>query len=517
MSDPKQRGFKRLHFFKMFLTDQDWNQRHSYHTDKQRLHNIAMHHDGIVESYKSGLMVRQRQRPELSIIVDPGYAIDTLGRDVVLEESKVLRISRDEFYFPCTVYVVARYAEDVVEQQRMKDGSRMPRYFGETCEVDVVARELKEHEVMLAKIRITEDAYKITDARDPFEPDFNEIDLSLRRSSFGLNLLPPQLTRQLLNAIHKRRYLFIRFGGNRLLRAAAPLAHVLGALSLALEVDILTPSGALAICDALNLLDDALASLIGDRIDDPWVKERPEYQAFKRNIDLIKSLLDGPHNYRLGNLEQVIALLNKLLDDLPALLDLYGNESLIYYEGMGNILEKEYPLSDDWERVKVWSAQFPEKLYVDGLEWSLIGNLNITNEESEKRYKFRVENVIDSWRNRQRLYYPDGTQVDDTGIAHEGGFAYYELHNVVPDTHLAVIRMMDYVRADYELEFIVNEQLVGVSQCIGSDRKARWRNWPFVIPAWYVNDDVIRIKQLMTTAERDVNMYRYWFYQVLDF
>ena len=71
----------------------------------------------------------------------------------------------------------------------------------------------------------------------------------------------------------------------------------------------------------------------------------------------------------------------------------------------------------------------------------------------------------------------------------------------------------DYARGDYELLVNVNNQDAGISRCDGFDRRARWRNWPFVIPAHFVNDSVLHIRQSLLTADRDVNMFRFWFYQ----
>ena len=158
----------------------------------------------------------------------------------------------------------------------------------------------------------------------------------------------------------------------------------------------------------------------------------------------------------------------------------------------------------------------PHIFKIDDLEWLLMGELNITEEASERKYKFRICESRDIWKNRQRLYFPDGTLIEDTGVAHEGGYSEFDIPGVIPDTHLVVIRMMDYARGDYELLFNVNGQDVGISRCDGFDRRARWRNWPFVIPAHFVNDTVLKIRQTLLTADRDVNMFRYWFYQPTD-
>ncbi len=73
--------------------------------------------------------------------------------------------------------------------------------------------------------------------------------------------------------------------------------------------------------------------------------------------------------------------------------------------------------------------------------------------------------------------------------------------------------MMDYARGDFELLMNVNGQDAGISVCPGNDIRARWRNWPFVIPSHFVNDTVLKIRQTCLTADRDINMFRYWFYQ----
>src|SRR5690606_39202806 len=107
-------------------------------------------------------------------------------------------------------------------------------------------------------------------------------------------------------------------------------------------------------------------------IDDPWILERPDWQAFMKNADIVRSLLGMPRPWSTDHIEQIISFLAKALPHLPGMTDLYGNESLIFYEGQEPTLAREYPLSDDWRRVMVWSAEFPEVLHVDGLEWNLV-------------------------------------------------------------------------------------------------------------------------------------------------
>lgn len=143
-------------------------------------------------------------------------------------------------------------------------------------------------------------------------------------------------------------------------------------------------------------------------------------------------------------------------------------------------------MGEDGEHIKVWSGAMPPTMIIDGLEWQLIDAIDIMNEQSEAAHSFRIADAQDAWRNRQRLTFPDGVTVDETGVGHKGGYAEYEVKRVTPDMPLAVIRMMDYARADYELEMYCNNQMAGVSVCVGSDTVNRWRNWPFVIPAFFV-------------------------------
>ena len=128
---------------------------------------------------------------------------------------------------------------------------------------------------------------------------------------------------------------------------------------------------------------------------------------------------------------------------------------------------------------------------------------------------FQIIEARDSWRARQRIRYPDGVTVEDVGIAHEGGYTTFEIHNVTISRPIMILRRMDYARGDFEIEYSANEVRIGVFQCVGSDKRFRWRNWPFLVPAEFVTSEVVKITQKALTAARDINMYHFWFYQAL--
>jgi hypothetical protein len=70
------------------LTERDFRDEQRYFADKARLHNLALHGWGIV----CGLAVRPHPHcPQLRVVVEPGLAIDTCGREIrVLEGTDLL-------------------------------------------------------------------------------------------------------------------------------------------------------------------------------------------------------------------------------------------------------------------------------------------------------------------------------------------------------------------------------------------------------------------------------------------
>ena len=64
--DAKPQGFKRINFFKGFLTtEHDWNDAERYHLEKRKLHNRLCHAPGVVSGYAGELRVNARARRSL--------------------------------------------------------------------------------------------------------------------------------------------------------------------------------------------------------------------------------------------------------------------------------------------------------------------------------------------------------------------------------------------------------------------------------------------------------------------
>src|SRR5678816_3390815 len=174
----QSQGFKRINFFKGFLTtEKDWNDAERYHIDKRRLHNQMLHSPGIVYGYAGDLRVNARARGDLSVEVQPGYAIDGMGNDLMIFDATIRNINLEEFRLPQTIYVVLRYYEELTDFIAYKENL-----------------EYKGHRRVLESCRVELSQTEPDLARDPASPAPNEIDMRYTpRGGLSGSSLPPHL------------------------------------------------------------------------------------------------------------------------------------------------------------------------------------------------------------------------------------------------------------------------------------------------------------------------------------
>ena len=111
-TENKAKGFKRINFFKGFLTtEHDWNDAERYHIEKRRLHNRLLHAPGVVFGYGGDLKAVARARGDLSVEVQAGYAVDGQGRDLMMWDAEIKTLVLEEYKLPQTIYIVLRYYE----------------------------------------------------------------------------------------------------------------------------------------------------------------------------------------------------------------------------------------------------------------------------------------------------------------------------------------------------------------------------------------------------------------------
>src|SRR5690349_2093685 len=206
----EQQGFKRINFFKGFLTtEKDWNDAEKYHIDKRMVHNRMFHSPGVAFGHGGDLRVGARARGDLSVEIQPGYAVDGSGHDMLVVDAQIKNINPEEFRLPQTVYIVLRFYEEMTDFIAYKENLEYKghRRVLETFKVEVSQTEPDiTREVELGRIYLEKGANRIRDARDPADPRANEIDLRfVPRAGIAGSFLPPPLRLRLENLLWQIR------------------------------------------------------------------------------------------------------------------------------------------------------------------------------------------------------------------------------------------------------------------------------------------------------------------------
>jgi len=508
MSEQLQ-GFKRINFFKGFLTtERDWNDAERYHIDKRRLHNRMMHSPGIIYGYAGDLRVTARARGDLSVEVQPGYAIDGIGNDLMVHDATIRNINLEEFKLPQTIYIVLRYYEELTDFIAYKENLEYKghRRVLESCKVELSQTEPDiNREVELARIHLEKGVNRIRDARDPAAPGANEIDMRfVQKGGLAGSVLPGQMRHRLENLLQQ-----VRRGAIEYTRRGVISAHdVVQACNTALMLMYVNLVDLRCVFDIFKLVIETEAELALDvDVHHPTIAQKKEFSEYRRQVEILRGLLAENKN-NVEAFQNLIAYQAKCAEIAASAVA--GEKPVIAAPEE----KKEQKVADikDWEGVKVMPSPRPQ-MDLEGIQWVLVDEIEILNKESEDKHIFTIKEAKDSYRSRQKLKYPDGTTVEDTGRAHVDGYSEFKLLNITADRPVVILRRMDYVYGDYELEMSVNGKKVSVVSCVGTDRVHRWRNWPAMIAAEYVKEGTLLVRQTSITAGRDINMFHIWVYQ----
>jgi hypothetical protein len=532
--ETKVKGFKRINFFKGFLTtEHDWNDAERYHIEKHRLHSRLMHAPGVVFGYSADLKVIARTRGDLSIEIQPGYAVDGQGRDLMLYDSEIRTIVLEEYKLPQTIYIVLRYTEQETDFIAYKENAAYKGHkrILESCKIEIsqTVPDIRE-EIELGRILLDRGATRIRDARDPNDPKANEIDLRyVPRAGVAGSYLDPLIRIRIGQVLDRSKKTLLGMArDNKIETAHDALSGVIAAQALN-TADLIDRRNAFDVLNMIVGLEDEVAKEI--ELSHPQLGQKKEFANFRKQVDVLKGLL-GEKRYTPETLDNLLAYLMKAADELapffgqaeaPAeVTPVTGGDGTAKppvittdtsRRGGGTYGPNEIP-PDDMERIKgISSMDLPMELEINGETWIQIDKIDVMNTDSESTHALKIEEAKDSYRSRQKLKYPDGTVLEDVGRAHVGGYVTYKAKGVTPGKRLLVVRRMDYVYGDYTVEFEVDGKKAGVCECPGVDRQFRWRNWPFIIPAEFIVRAEPTIKQTALTAGRDINMFRYWFYQ----
>ncbi|HNK20241.1 MAG TPA: hypothetical protein PLG92_17895, partial [Piscinibacter sp.] len=283
-SESKVKGFKRINFFKGFLTtEHDWNDAERYHIDKRRLHNRLMHAPGVVFGYNGDLKVVARARGDLSVEIQPGYAVDGQGRDLMLWDAEIKTLVLEEYKLPQTVYIVLRYYEQETDFIAYKENAAYKghRRILESCKVEVsqTAPDIRE-EIELARILLDRNATRIRDARDPNDPKANEIDLRFvpRAGVIGSWLDPTLRIRLAVMLERLRRILLAMARDSKVGTAHDALAGVISAQTLH-TADLLDNRNGHEVLNMLCALQDELVKDV--EVNHPQLGQKKEFGNYK--------------------------------------------------------------------------------------------------------------------------------------------------------------------------------------------------------------------------------------------
>ena len=513
--DAKAQGFKRINFFKGFLTtEHDWNDAERYHLEKRKLHNRLCHAPGIIPGYSGELKVTARARGDLSFEVQPGYALDGQGNDLVLWETQIKTIIPEEYKLPQTLYVVLRFVEELSDFIAYKENLEYKghRRVLESCKVEIsqTSPDIKQ-EVELARILLEKGATRIRDARDPHDPKANEIDLRWAPRAGVSGSFLDTTTKQRIHTVlqAQRRAFFHMARDGKVQTAHDALSAILSASALAAadQLDLRN------VFDVMGLILEMQSEVAVDvEVNHPTLAQKKEFADFRKHVEILKGLM-GERRYTADALQNMCAYQQKA-GEIVASVFAGGPPVQLDEEPRPGMPAQKKAGTIDWEAVKALAQQdLPTELDVEGQTWVRVDMIDVMDKDSEEKHGLAINDAKDSYRSRQKLKYPDGTVIEDVGRAHVGGYTQFTVSGLKPGKPLAVVRRMDYVYGDYEIEFFVDGKNAGVCSCAGTDRVHRWRNWPFVIAGELITKDKVTVKQNAGTAGRDINMFRYWFYQ----
>jgi hypothetical protein len=504
-----EQPFKRINFFHGFLTRvEDWQAAQSYEIDKRKLHNRALHGPGVVPRMGGGLAVKARGRSEMGVEVAPGYAIDGAGNDIWIPETQMVPLNAFDFKLPGVLHLVVRYVEEPTDHVAFKEN---PAFQGhkrieEKYKLEFTQNEPElAREVELARVSLKKGARKLTDARDVNNPADGELDLRFvpRAGVSGTTLQPSVLwqMRKML-ALARDTYGFLRHGVG-IQRASEVLQAVLTMEMFLLTGQLQTDSFIAMVEVLLSLQKEVVADLDANH---PQQASTREFLNYKNQIRYLEQLFGEGQTAE----ELTVNLIGFQVRACEALEGLHAKKIEAATD------EEELPMDEILEAIKIRSKDFAASLTVKKKKFKLFDAINVLDRDDEKKHSFEVKDYEDSYRSRQNFKYPDtekGTAVKDEGVAFEGGVCQFTLSGAKPGKPVILVFRIDYTHGEWVAGVKMNKGELPDWAVTGRDRKFRWRNWPYVIPADKIDKEKLTFEITYQSAERDINVFHVWAYQ----
>lgn len=511
MADNGGAVFKRINFFRGFMTtEHDWNDAERYHVDKHRLHNRMFHGPGVVLTATGGLRVSARGRNELAVEIQPGYAIDGTGSDIWRPEPEIKVLNPTDFKLPQTVYLVLRYLEEPTDYVAYKENPEFKGHkrISEKSRIEWTAVEPDlNREIELARVALTSDVKKLSDAKNPHDPRENELDLRFVPIAgvVGTFLDPYTIFRiQQLAKLAVTTYSYLYHDLD--IRRAGDVLYAY----LTVEMLLMCNQIDLRNLPRMNLrLIDLEEEMIRElETEHPQHASTREFANYGNQIRYLRNIYQEDKT-GMDLVNHIIGFQTKACEALQGLFEhkLRAKEAPRLEAAQAEVA---------WDKIKIRSAPFEKELKLDGSTFLMCDEIDVLNAQSEGAHAFEIRDFTDQYRSRQQFKYPDteeGTAVKDEGVAFEGGTCQFTIKNVKLGRQLILVFRIDYTHGDWQADALVNGKKAEPWAVTGKDRKYRWRNWPYIVPGDMIDEDQVQIRFTYRSAARDINMFHVWAYQ----
>lgn len=497
--------FKRANFFTgLMATPQFWNDIQDYNFNKERFYNLIFNGYGIVPGVKDELKVASvnKKGGGLSLVINPGFAIDKMGRGLFLYEPIVKIIDYKKYKLPMTVYLTIQYNEELDEFYQNEENSEYQGYQKklEAAIVEVTTKEPDDTCLELARIRLEEDTHgeikSLEEPGDVANPKSNEIDIRfvtwVRPVKQGLS---PYFKKYFVDILEETRNIAISAYDSVNLTGLRELQ------TLALTAKMLVQCGDLAFEDSINILYPLFD------VNNHIIQEMLEYErSEEKRIFSTKDIFNTYRSriYEMGDLikyfDHKFETLDKILKCHMSLVDCLKNI----------FVTRKISLED----IAYFSYDLPRILVIGHERYTLVEYLDFNDMNTESNHNLKTEDVRDYTANRQSFSYPDGEEVMDTIKRYVGGKVTFTIRNIIKKRKLLLVRRSDIFHGNYKVDIALDGNVEKQLIIDGYDTKHRWRNLSALFEEEQINSNSIECSFIMDEKGRD-NFAKIWVYQKL--
>jgi hypothetical protein len=479
--------FKRANFFPgLQVGPAYWNGIEDYHVRKEWLYNKLFHGAGVVPGFMGSLQaqVEKTKAGLITLLIDPGIAVDGLGRPLFLYKPATLVLDLKKFKLPCTVYVIIKYEERLEDYYQNRDNAELQGYQKrlETVTLDIVP-EIRDpaYEIELARIRLEEDEgggiREIKDISRYTDPGKNILDYRfvpwVNQAKIGIS---PQLHKLLEDIGEYTRK--VASSGFEVL----PLPSLQNLYNYAIAAAMQVRCNPLAFEDVIHLtapfFDLDYQALFGiaeyerNNVERKFLyTTKDTYKAAWRAIHNLGDRIESYHKARKpedwaknnryrGNGEEIEGILR---------------EHRTVMENLWQTLApavKRISFAD----IKNISMELPHILYIGEDRYTQVDTIDLASQISMDSHNFMLVDTSHTTTSHEVFTYPDSQPVHDTVKRWVEGGMRFHLQNIIRGKKTLIIRRTDMYHGNYQVDVLVEGAKPRVLEVNEVDVAYRWRN-----------------------------------------